>query len=329
MALKTLKKWGVLAGLETTYNDGTAVAANADGLLVLEQPTPRVAYANEGMRRGETGPMAVGLLNVPPSGAMVEDLTLIHEAAGYGAAYSAANFPSCHVPLVAAGFDPTLDDTGSAESYTYILGDGGSLAAEIYTRQQMYALDGCYTDLLIEADGPEIPVWSFPVFGLITIPTESAVPSITSYNNIAPPKAVSMTITMGLFGSAVVRQFSLALNRTVEPRLDQNGAGHAGFSTGVVSPELTTIIEADTFVADPYHAAGGINPYELIANATALALVLTVGSVQYNKYTITAPQAQLKPLGEDEDGPTALWELTWRLPPSAPHLLDNFDIVFD
>jgi len=324
---KSRNEFGVLLKEEASYGDGGTLAGASDGILVNEEAWPELGYIHDGARRGESGPVATGLQNVKKSGRFAE-VPLIAEAHGGGAAYSASVKPNVHVPLLLAGFDATLDATGGSEKYTYALGAGSSGVGEFYAREQMIKMLGILADLSITADGPEVPVWEFALSGLAELPTEAAVPSIT-YPSVKPPKAENITLQMGSFGSAVVRSHGLSLNRSLSARGDQNSGGHKGFKGGTRFPTLEVEIEADSFVSDPYHAAGGINPYQLAELATALSLSLVVGDTQYNRYKINASNAQLQPVGDDEDEASAIWTLTFDLRPSAPGQKDNFTIVFD
>lgn len=326
---KTLDKWGVLVKEEASYGAGSSPAAATDGVLVMEQPTVVPLFAHEGERRGTRGPMNQGIAGVGKTGLHCNP-SLIMEAAGFGAAYTASNLPNIHDLMLAAGLAADIVVTGGSETVTYAPGTPTSAGAEIYTREQKYILSGIYSDLAIDADGPEVPVWTFPLWGLLAQPTESAVPAITSYNVIVPPKSVNITLEIGLYTAGIVRSWGFALNRSISPRLDAAATdGHAGFHLGGIDPVLTVSIEADDFVASPFHAASALNPYQLAAAATGLDIELVIGATQYNKWTINANQAQLQTPEEGEDEGAAMWDLTFKLPPSAPHLLDNFDILFD
>ena len=324
---KSLNEWGVLVKEEGSYGGGGSPSASTDGVLVNERPDVDMGYLHDGARRGETGPMSQGLQGVKKSGRQ-GTVSLIHEAAGGGAAYSASVKPSVHTLLSLAGFDATLDASAGTEKYTYTPGDGASGVAELYTREQMVTLTGMLADLTVGADGPEVPVWEFAVSALAALPVEDTVPAIT-YPSIMPPKAESMVLTMGDFASAVVRRHSLTLGRVLQQRADQNSGGHAGFKAGAIVPVLEVDIEAEDFVADPYHAAGGINPYQLAELATALDLSWQYGSEQYNRFKFTAPAAQLEPIGEGEDGPAGLWTLRFMLMPTTPGAKDGLEIVAD
>ena len=326
---KSLDQWGVLMKAEASYGAGVTVAAGTDGFLVMEQPDVGLLFAHEGTRRGTRGPMNQGIARVAKSGLHCNP-TLIHEAAGFGAAYSASDLPSCHIPLVAAGLAATVVVTGGSETVTYAPGTAVSLGCEIYTREQMYDITHGYCDMSIEADGPDVPVWLFPLWGVLAQPTEVAVPSITSYNVIVPPKSTGVTLNIGDYTAGVVRSWGFALNRQITPRLDSNAAdGHAGFHLGGIDPILTVVIEAEVFQASPFHAAAALNPYQLAAAATGLAVSLTLGSVQYNKWTLAAAQAQMEVITDDADNDVATWELAFKCVPSAPHLLDGFSLLFD
>lgn len=329
--MKSTNEWGVLLKEEASYNAGGSVDAAADGFLVLEDPVVQIGYLHEGQRRNERGPMNVGMKRVRKSGRSGE-ATLVHEGAGAGEAYSATARPTFHRLLRILGFSATLDATVDAEAYTYALGSGVSALAEIYTREEMTALQAIYgRDLTISADGPVVPSWEVPIVGLMpALPTDAAVPSIT-YPSVEPPKAENIQLEIGDFASAVVREFTFRLNGETAPRADQNAAnGHAGFARGARRPTLEMLIESDSLVGTPFHTAAGLNPYELQDAATALGISLVVGEVKYERWKLIAPAAQLgDPIEVDADGPTALWRLSWELNPTTPAAKDNLTIVAD
>ncbi len=325
---KTLNEWGVLIKEEASYGAGGTLSPATDGVLVLEQPTVTYSYIHDGQRRGERGPMNLGIRRAKKLG-RAGQVTLVHEAAGAGAAYSASQRPSAHTLLRICGFDAQLTTTSGQEKYTYTPGTGTSGVLEVYTRGQKYLLKGAYGDLVIAADGPGIPSWEVAVQALADLPTDAAVPAIT-YPTVQPPVAEQITLQLGTFAAAVVRSFRLELQRELSPRANINAAGHAGFTPGARRPRLQVVIEAASLVASPYHSASGIDPYQLTELASAISVSLQVGSTQYNRWRISAPNAQLaEPVEEAEDGATATWTLTWDLLPSTPAAKDGVSIVFD
>lgn len=325
---KRVTEWGLLVKPEASYGAGGTPSASTDGVLVLERPSVEIDWAADGKRRGEGGPMSHGIKRVPKSGAFAQ-LAAICEAHGYGAAYSATNVPNIHDLAIAAGLAAEVDTTEDSETVTYTPGTAVSAVVEAYERAQKFILKGVYADLNISADAGAVPVWEFPLVGIPTLPTDLAVPTIT-YPTVQPPIAEGLTLSIGDFASAVVRSFEFALNRENTPRLDANAAaGHGGYSIGGINPTLEVLCEATALQTTPFHGAAGLDPYQLAEAATAIAVSLTVGATQYNKWTLSGTAAQLVDVADDEDGASAIWTLVFELNPTTSGGKDNLSILFD
>jgi len=327
-ASKVLTEWGVMVEAEAAYGDGATMVAGEDGLLALERPDVDYDWLHDGQRRGESGPMSHGIKRVGKSG-LFGNVPIVCEAHGAGEAYSASKVPNIHDILVACGFTGTVDTTPGSEKYTYVPGAGVSAGIEVYNLEHKYILKGCYGDLSISSDAPDVPAWEFAMQGLLTQPSEAAVPSIT-YPTVVPPKAVGISFTLGNYTGGIVRGFDLSLNHEISSRVDQNvAAGHGGFTLGGCRPTLNLTVEADAFTGDPYHGADAINPYQLAELATALALSFQIGSTQYNKWKLEASAAQIVDVEETDDGPSGLWVLTIELNPTTSGGKDNLTLTFD
>jgi hypothetical protein len=192
-----------------------------------------------------------------------------------------------------------------------------SAAGELYSRGQKWPVTGVYADMGFEIDGPGLMIFEFPFMGLVSIPTDVAVPSIT-YNATQPPKAESVALAIGAWATPVVRKVGFKANRKASPRANINNPGHAGFSPGHRDPQLTITVEAA--------ALATFDPYTLRDNATPQLVTFTVGATQYNKIKFTAAQAQIIEVAEERDEDTALWTLTFTCPPSNNVLNDDYSL---
>lgn len=323
-ATKTNRRWGVLMNTEASYGAGGVLAGASHGFRVHEDPEPSVEYDFDGRRAGKAPATAGMNPNVPPS-SRFSRVSLAHEVHGAGAAYAAAVKPSLHTALLMAGLSATLVD-GVSYSYAPTADDEtySSAALEIYRRGQKYALNGAYGDgftLAAEAGRPSM--LTLPLVGRMPeLPTDAALPAIT-YPNVLPPKALAMAVSIGGVAQARVRSFSLEFTRTVSPRLFDASTGvHGGFTPNADrEARLTLVCEA--------LALATLNPFNLRDLMTQVAFTLTVGSANFNKYTLSGAAGQIEAVSEGAEGPVATWELEVALKASGPAANDEFALLFD
>jgi hypothetical protein len=337
-APKLLNIYGLLQKLEPSYNGGGAVTAAADGQWLLDPGEAEVSYLHDGARIAQAPGSGNSFKRLAPSG---RDFKLRYraEARGSGVAYSASVFPpDVHVGMRMAGHSVTTDVTGGAEKQTYAplsLNDATwpSAVGEAYTRGQKYPFQAAYSDMSWEIDGPGTMVFEFPVSAIQTaLPTDVVCPAITYQAlTVTPPKAESMVWTFGSFTAGIIRSAKFSKNQTISgPRLNQNNLGHSGFSMGGRNPTLEVVLEAVALTtADPWSAAGTLNPYGLRDTAKAIAISMVLGpSGVYNRVKFNAAQAQVVDVKESADGPTALWTISFELKPSSPILSDDYSIAW-
>lgn len=327
---------GLLLKLEGSYAAGGSVSSATDGFLLAEPATPTLEYIHDGSHQAPPG-MTGYLKRVAPSGRGFT-VPVKHEAKGPGAAYSASVLPSVHVALRIAGFDAAIDTTGGAEKVTYTPSPGAvsfaSALAEFYARQQKWPGTGIYATLdRIGAEGPVVPLFEFTMRGLAGAIADAVVPAITyPALTISPPKATSIAFALGNYSAnAVVRKWALeGASPASGARANQNSTGHQGFARGGRrTPVLNVTIEAPALTGSPFHASGGLDPYQLYDAATEVDCQLTVGATQYNKYKIQPGKVQLMgPPEEDEDEGGALWTLKLQCNPTAINNNDDVSIIF-
>ncbi len=321
-ASKLLNTWAVAADVEVTY--GTDVTPDgADGVLVVERPEVEKAYVHDGTRGAAAG-IGGTMRGVAPSG-LSGEVDLVAEAHGSKAAYAAAVVPSIHTLLLIAGFEATLV---ASTSYTYAQESGptdfDSGSVYIYSRGQLEKLTGVYADMSISADGPGVPLWTFPLMGIAAAQTDAATLPITAgypAGTNLPPKATSIALTLNAVSSFKVRGFNLALNREIAPRADDNGDGLAGFSPGGRDIDFEVTVEATPIAT--------FNPYSIWDLGTVFPGTVQLGSVAFEKWKITMSQLQIMDVAENDDGPTALWTIQMKARASTPSLDDDISILFD
>lgn len=324
-APKTLARYGVLAKLESTYGTFAAPSASTDGVVCVEKPSVATEYAHDGARAHPT------LKRAAKSGRF-HTLTVPHEAAGPGTAYSASNLPSPHALMRMSGFDAAVTTTSGSEKVEYTPTAAppnatyGSCSLEVYIRGQKYQLKGGYAELGIEIESGGIPKWSFEVNGVSqALPADAAVPAITyaGAQNADPAKAEALTLLIGSFSPARVKSASYKMTRGIAPRaLDNTSGRHGGFTPGgAPTHTLTVVIESE--------ALASFNPYQLAELATGQTLSLVVGATQYKRWKISAANAVLTNTPEQDEDNTAMWSLEFQLAASAFMANDEVKITFD
>lgn len=301
--VKSIIGWGALVKNESSYAAGTSLSTATDGVQGVEPPVADIVYATSGERAAP--PSQFGTLQyASPTGETIEGQITV-EGRGLGSAYdSASKPPNIHSLLEGAGF------TGSyaSSTWTYTPVAAGtkaqSLGMEIYTRGEKFPVSGAFCDLSISTDGGTPLKFAFPFNGLPGTPSDVSLPSIT-YNTTLPPKAENISFTWNDITDLVIRSWNLDYNREIAPRMDLAGAsGSAGFAYGRRAPVMSMTVEQTELST--------WNPYDDIKVKTTSAFSLQIGSVQYNRYTVTG-SAQLIGVTKAEDGPTATWDLEFAL----------------
>jgi len=339
---KNLLRHGVLIGAETGgygTGGGLPLSAATDGVLAYETPTTTLDYADLGVREGISGSGSNKLRPVAPS-ARKGSFDMVHYFKGAGAAYSSSVVSTADILLRGLGMSAVVDTTPESEKWTYAPISTGleSLVAEVYTRGQKHVFAGGYVSKLeIAASGLVVPKWTASVAGIMSaLPTDVAVPSITyPSGSVQNPKATNVALTLANGGqtyTAKVREWTFAMERTLDERIDQNLANmtHAGFFNGARAITFELTLEASTLTtSDPWVAtAGTINPYGLFENEKDIAVALTVGGTQYNKFSLSMPTARLTAAPtENAEGNIATWGLSFDVMPSADGLEDEFTVV--
>lgn len=337
---KLLHVIGALFKNESTYGSAVALTTTADGLQ-LQYKDRNVAapltidYAFD----GDLGPSVSNLgkvQRVAPSGRSIKgDLPL--RVRGGGAAYSSSVVPSLHSVLKACGFDAAVTTTVSSEKWVYTPtapGNGyGSGTANLYTRGELWSAAGCIGNLKFDAPDPAPPIWMFSMMGIATpLPADGAGPSITyPLQTVQPPLASSITPVFGSFTTnAVVMSSSFDMQRKLDPRVAQSAGGaHLGFVPGDRNPIVKLVLEATSLVTTPYTSSAGFDPYQLRDTGQSFAFSLKYGSTQYNRYTISFPQAQVADVQLQNNGSVATVELTIAAFNSTASSADDMSITFD
>ena len=327
MPLTETTKLAVLLGLlgkaEASYGAGGTLAAATDGILLAELADLDETFIFDGKRAAPPGTFGTQK-RVPPAGSYLE-FTAKTEVRGRGAAYGASALHPEHVLMLISGHAATITTTAGAEKIVYAPSSAASGFAsgvfEGYSRGNKWNMLGAYADWTWGADGiaPLMSEWA--IKALFTSVADAACPSITyPATGVDAIVAANTVFTVGGVALAI-KKFQFKLNRTISQRLAQNTAGHNGFSIGRRNPTLTVTVE------EPATAT-----YDARAKrrtAVAEAIVLTVGSVQYNRDKFAAPAAQLVDVKSSAENETATLDLTFELQPSALGANDEYTRTVD
>lgn len=329
---KLMNLSALLMKAEATYGTAVAVTATADGhLLALSDRHPGL-LTMEYLYDGRLGPAPGNLGDLRRVGQVGRSISgeLPMRFRGAGTTYAATVLPSLHTPWKIAGFDSTLGSgaytyTPTADSTTY-----SSATVEYYKRGEMWRSLGTLADWGFRVEGAAPPIHTFNVRGIGSVAVTDAAMVAPAYLNasVAPPVATGVTCTIGSWTAVGLKSATFALNRSMEPRVGIEATdAHLGFVPSGYDPELRLVVESTALVGTPYHTAAGFDPYVLRSSANNFAVVLTVGSTAYNRFTLNLPQAQVVDAVLGNEGAVATTELVIKPYHSTPVANDILNVV--
>ncbi len=248
---------------------------------------------------------------------------------GLGSAYSGSAYPpnEVHRLLQIAGLTATYSATPTPQ-WTYTPTPHGTGFATGTLRQfaqgSQYDQAGVLANWGFEAQGLGVPVHSFDWKGVASAPADQSLPAITlQATGVIPPVASAVVSNLGAFTAAQIRRVAWRSNRNLDTaRIAQNLAGgHAGFVPGAMMPELELEIERPD--------RSNFDPEALMAAATSVAVDVQFGTVQYNRWKLSCPTAQLKTVTPGADGAVATVVLVFGAHASTPSANDAFSVLFN
>ena len=322
-----------LAGLtETSYGSADSVTLGTDGIQLFEEFVITPEYLQSGERGAPPGSAVAQQKFAAPGGRFFTGQPTV-QVRGSGAAYSASVKPAdIHTLFEISGHSATLVDTVSWTYVPHVLTTTPESGVfEGYARNRLHPLSGVYGSLGFVIEGGGFCNMTCDMRGILGHPTEVDLPAIT-YSTVMHPKAEAMGIAIGNYTAGVLRRVEFAQGRVLVDRLDMSGTDlYPGVAFGRLAPTLTIVIEADDLHGTtPWHAAAAIDPDRMYYEGEEFEVSFTLGSTTFNKFTFTASQCQLTgPAVEQDDGPTALWELSMQLNPSTVILSDPYSFLFN
>lgn len=308
---------------EAVYGQGGALTGSTDTIsLFREFPTFTYEFVYDGTRDGASY-SGGSLKKTAPSGRTTTG-TVILEGKGLGSTYGASAFPpSLHAFLKASGLSGSL--SGSVWKYvpTPLGTTPDSLTMAVYDRGEMLPVSGAYASFTMNGEGAAPTSFEFAVQGLAGEITDVSNPPARTYiaKNVVPPKNENIGLTIGAVSGLKVRSYSYDHGLEITPRVNINTpSGHAGFVIGRRSPVFQVTVESE--------ALSTFNPYDDFNAGTSRAITYTVGADATNRFTVNLPNCQLTGVEKAEDGPVALWNLTFAPHTSGPDAEDDFEVLF-
>lgn len=281
-----VEKAVIVAKVEATYGvDPTPVATDA---IVTGLPT--IAINGEKIDRMATGASLsswahrIGIKSI--------EISFPMEVRGLGSAYGAAALPEISALLRACGLSEVVDATPSSENVVYqpISAAVESCTIYVYEDGILYSILGCRGDVEFVAETGKTCIANFSMQGLYLKPADAALVSPT-YDDIdvLPPVILSAGLTVG-GDTPIAAKAMFKMGNSLVKRMDVNNAQgyreiiiNARAAEGSIDPEMELVATKDYFL--------------LWQDGTPQAIVMQVGSTQYNKFDFSAPKAILNEVG--------------------------------
>jgi hypothetical protein len=332
------RQFGVLAKEEASYGVAEVLSNSADFCMPfigdgLPPDIDPITYVHGGEGRGRNAVTGAMLPYTEPAGA-ARTVPFRAVMKGRGSAYSAVNTPpnELHRWLKASGYDATYSATPTPQ-WTYTPTPAGgtptSLTVRRFSQRKQFDDVGVMCSLSYATDVASplgILVADFiDGQGIASIPTDQVIPTLTdSTYSVGAITVPGCVVTINSVTTRPVRKISYTRNRPIGAARHQINiaGGHAGFVSGVATPEIQIELERET--------AAAFDPETLRANATVFAVSWQFNAgVQYNRFTHSFAQAQIVDVQSGSADDMAITTLTIRPHPSALNLSDFESLVFN
>lgn len=321
----------LLGKVEST--DGTdATPAVASDVMYLAAPfEPGHSYAFDHEPRPlARGPFLHDWKPLGPKGRIGEWTIPTHlRGSRSGAAYSASVLPDLNPLFRGAGMSQSIVTTPGSETVTYLLAASALEGATYYyyTDGKLRKLLGAKTTSLSISGSAGAPVSvEATVKGLYQAPSDTALPSPTAaqYGTSNPPVAVGLTATIDAVGTYVIRDFNFTV-ATDAPDRPSVGAsdGLAVHKVRKQTPTWSITLEDELIATKDFEA--------LRAAGTPLSISVAVGSVQYNRFTISSAStgAFIRDVQPGDDGGVQVLRLSGSLHGSDLSATDTLTVLFN
>jgi hypothetical protein len=307
----------LFAKSEASYLAGAAMSATDAIQVAMELPVFNTAYNYDGNRNGAQ--WSGGNLTRATPGGKSTTATIQMEGKGLGATYTTASTPpNLHPFLLASGLSGSVSASAWVYKPTPLGTAHKSLALTVYDRGECLPISGAYCAMKFGAETAGLTTFTFDLSGVPGTYTDVATPPSRTWtaHSVVPPKNTSVTFSIGAYATAKIRSYSYEHGIELTPRINLNeSTGFAGYQLGRRNPTFSITVEAD--------ALATFDAYSAWEAATQYAVNLTVGSVANNRFTFSFPQAVLSNVERANDGPVALWNLTFTPAVSIPDSEDD------
>ena len=281
-----VEKAVILAKIEATYGVDPVPAAT-DAIVT---GLPSITINGEKIDRMATGASLsswahrIGIKSI--------EITFPMEVRGLGTAYGAAALPEISALLRACGLGETVDATPASENVVYQPVSVAMESCTIYVYEDgiLYKILGCRGDVEFVAETGKTCIANFTMQGLYLKPVDTALIAPT-YDDIdvLPPVIFSAGLSVG-GDTPIAAKAMFKVGNSLVKRMDVNNAqGYREIiindraSEGSIDPEMELLATKDFF--------------QLWEDGTPQALLMQVGSVQYNKFDFSAPKSILNEVG--------------------------------
>lgn len=318
----------VFANTETSYGQGAAIGAGNAIQCQGENPQFDIKYQSDG-KRVAANYSAGNVRGTTPSGRTVDGVIKI-ELKGLGSAYSTSSrAPNSDPFLLASNLSASFQGNKVVYAPLPLGSVPTSIGLQVYGNGELINISGSFCDFSITTGGPGISIAEFKLSGLpsdvvdVSNPTGSLPARTWTAQNIIPPKAELIGLTIGTYTTANVRSITYTHGQTMTPRTSLSATGSmAGFVLGRRNPELKMTIEAEQL--------GTFDAYMTQKLATTNAINYTVGTLgTNNSWTMAFPSCSLMGVQRKGDGPIAVWDLTFAPAVSAPDANDDMSLTFN
>ncbi len=323
---------GLLLKEQAAHGTAETLSNSADGAFMYlgdgDPPNPAdIQYVYDG-KIGRAAGTLTGQKNTTPAGRH-RPFEFSIQARGLGSLYSAILVPpnEVHRALKAAGFTAAYSATPTPQ-WLYnqaVAGTGYTvLTARMFAHGSQWDGQDVLLNLEIDATGLGVPIWKFMAQSVAPLPTDQDLPAVTyAQAGILPPVAQGVVCNFGAFTGAKVRSMKFNLNRAIDkPRISQTTAGgHDGFTPGGMNPQAVITIERP--------ARATWDPDALRASATEFDFGYQVGTVQYNRWKLNMPTAQIVNVQNGSDNDVATVAVTVEGHGSTPSASDAVNFLFN
>ena len=235
----------VLAKLQASAGTDAAPTAAANAVRLLNTPTIKVKYLEEGDRKGETHAGLGDLGTVGRFGRSI-DLTVQLALKGAGADYfTTTNNPESDPFWQAAGLTVTRSGGSGSGKLVYTTADASDtfplLTLYAYSQYKLYKIIDCVVAPKITLDNMKKGVIDFAVSGrLATDPVDSAMPTGLAFSAVVPPVFAGNQNSIGTFTSAATPNPLLTRQAVID-----FGTSHAPMTGGGAPDGLAGFIITD------------------------------------------------------------------------------------